>query len=37
MEKSLHITDEQYLLVITMFFFPYALFEVRRFRVIPEL
>ncbi|KAI0283389.1 MFS general substrate transporter [Russula aff. rugulosa BPL654] len=28
MEKSLHITDKQFLLVLTIFFFPYALFEV---------
>jgi hypothetical protein len=37
MEKSLHITDKQFLLVLTIFFFPYALFEVTCFRVPSEL
>ncbi|KAH7912569.1 major facilitator superfamily domain-containing protein [Hygrophoropsis aurantiaca] len=38
MEQSLHITDSQYLIALTVFFFPYALFEpasnivLRRFR-----
>ncbi|TFY71443.1 hypothetical protein EVG20_g1557 [Dentipellis fragilis] len=27
MEKSLHITDKQYLIALTVFFFPYSLFE----------
>ncbi len=31
MQKSLHVTDKQFLLVLTIFFFPYALFEVRCF------
>ena len=29
MEKDLHISDQQYLIALTLFFFPYALFEVR--------
>jgi hypothetical protein len=37
MEKSIHVTDKQFLLVLTIFFFPYALFEVRCFRIISEL
>lgn len=28
LEKSLHISDKQYLFALTIFFFPYALFEV---------
>ncbi|KAI0954507.1 hypothetical protein AcW1_006382 [Taiwanofungus camphoratus] len=28
MEKDLHISDQQYLIALTIFFFPYALFEV---------
>lgn len=28
MEIDLHITDKQYLIALTVFFFPYALFEV---------
>ncbi|KAH9004776.1 MFS general substrate transporter [Lactarius hatsudake] len=28
LEKTLHLTDKQYLLALTIFFFPYALFEV---------
>ncbi|KAI0305841.1 MFS general substrate transporter [Multifurca ochricompacta] len=28
LEKSLHMTDKQYLIALTIFFFPYALFEV---------
>ncbi|KAF8271580.1 MFS general substrate transporter [Lactarius quietus] len=28
LEKSLHLTDKQYLFALTIFFFPYALFEV---------
>ena len=28
MEKDLHISDQQYLIALTLFFFPYALFEV---------
>lgn len=28
MEADLHITDKQYLMALTVFFFPYALFEV---------
>ncbi|KAI9458212.1 MFS general substrate transporter, partial [Lactarius psammicola] len=28
LEKSLHLTDKQYLFSLTIFFFPYALFEV---------
>ncbi|KAI9454715.1 MFS general substrate transporter [Russula earlei] len=28
MQKDLHMTDKQYLLALTVFFFPYALFEV---------
>ncbi|KAI0307925.1 MFS general substrate transporter [Multifurca ochricompacta] len=28
MQKNLHITDNQYLFALTVFFFPYALFEV---------
>lgn len=28
MEESLHISDQQYLIALTIFFFPYALFEV---------
>jgi len=28
MEKDLHITDQQYLIALTLFFFPYAFFEV---------
>ena len=31
MQKSLHLTDKQYLIALTTFFFPYALLEVRRF------
>lgn len=37
MDKSLHVTDKQFLLTLTIFFFPYALFEVRRFRITSEL
>ena len=37
MEKSLHITDKQFLMVLTVFFFPYAMFEVRCFRITFEL
>jgi len=29
MQQSLGITDKQYRLALTVFFFPYALFEVR--------
>ena len=29
MEKDLGITDKQYLMALTAFFFPYALLEVR--------
>jgi hypothetical protein len=28
MQESLHITDKQYLVALTIFFFPYALLEV---------
>lgn len=28
MQSDLHITDKQYLIALTVFFFPYALFEV---------
>lgn len=28
MEKDLHISDRQYLIALTLFFFPYAIFEV---------
>lgn len=28
MTDDLHITDKQYLIALTVFFFPYALFEV---------
>ncbi len=28
MTDDLHITDKQYLVALTVFFFPYALFEV---------
>ena len=28
MQESLHITDKQYLVALTTFFFPYAFFEV---------
>ncbi|KAI9512858.1 MFS general substrate transporter [Russula earlei] len=28
MQESLHVTDKQYLIALTVFFFPYALFEV---------
>jgi len=28
MQKDLNITDKQYLMALTVFFFPYALFEV---------
>lgn len=28
MEEDLHISDKQYLIALTIFFFPYALFEV---------
>lgn len=28
MEKDLHISDQQYLIALTLFFFPYAIFEV---------
>lgn len=27
LEQDIHITDKQYLLALTVFFFPYALFE----------
>jgi hypothetical protein len=39
MQESLHVTDKQFLMVLTIFFIPYALFvfEVRCFRVISEL
>jgi hypothetical protein len=37
MDKSLHVTDKQFLLVLTIFFIPYALFEVGYFRVTSEL
>jgi hypothetical protein len=30
LEPDLHITDAQYLLALTVFFFPYAIFEVQR-------
>lgn len=30
MEEDLHISDQQYLIALTIFFFPYALLEVRR-------
>ena len=29
MQKGLHLTDKQYLMALTVFFFPYALLEVR--------
>ena len=29
MQTDLHITDSQYLIALTVFFFPYSLFEVR--------
>lgn len=29
MQTDLHITDTQYLIALTVFFFPYSLFEVR--------
>jgi hypothetical protein len=29
LEQDLHITDQQYLIALTVFFFPYALFEVK--------
>lgn len=29
MEKDLHITDQEYLIALTIFFFSYAIFEVR--------
>jgi hypothetical protein len=28
MQRSLHVTDKQYLVALTTFFFPYALLEV---------
>ena len=28
MQNDLHITDTQYLIALTVFFFPYSLFEV---------
>jgi len=39
MQKDLRITDKQYLMALTVFFFPYALFEVRSyfsFRPAPD-
>jgi len=30
LEQDIHITDKQYLLALTAFFFPYALFEARK-------
>lgn len=30
MQNDLHITDKQYLIALTVFFFPYALFEVSK-------
>lgn len=35
MEKDLHISDQQYLIALTIFFFPYALFEVSSFVSAP--
>ncbi len=32
MTDDLHITDKQYLIALTVFFFPYSLFEVRDIR-----
>lgn len=29
MQNDIHLTDKQYLIALTVFFFPYALFEVR--------
>lgn len=29
MEQDLHITDKEYLIALTVFFFSYAIFEVR--------
>lgn len=31
LERDIHITDHQYLIALTVFFFPYALFEVLTF------
>ena len=35
MQKSLHITDKQYLVALTAFFFPYALLDVGCFSEAP--
>lgn len=35
MEADLHITDQQYLIALTIFFIPYAIFEVSFVRLVP--
>ncbi len=37
MEADLHLTDTQYLICLTVFFFSYAIFEVRRIELQPLL
>lgn len=37
LESALHITDEQYLIALTVFFFPYALFELPSNLVLKRL
>lgn len=37
LESALHITDKQYLIALTVFFFPYALFELPSNLVLKRL
>ena len=37
MTEDLHITDKQYLIALTVFFFPYSLFEVSGITLVHKM